>query len=1014
MSNTVSSTESEKCKAAIEEADARLRDFLNETIASILLSAGSNPGDYDRDLFLPGPTNGYPRIRTEFLAEGASESWLRRYEQNKDNKAEGAARELVRARLAELPLPRRRSYYHDMICRHFDLAAALSFLQYTTAADFERRLTERLVRDLSKEDLVQRIIDSREVRNKKGHPTRDREEHLDAAAALEQLESLENLVRCFRPETAAPAVAEKRDEFRACAEKYLALFSNAPIPLAELERLPHFDMDDFESSRFINSYDSQTQTLYFTPLSEVESWLAAMAAKRQAGSRALAEAEARRRSAGAPLQKDLAYDPFAAAAAGAGALVAMRSYRGGPLSAEQRAELLENSIVTADADFWLDKDNRNFLRNRLMPQLFRLGGKLVVDWDTRVELFCAEANEGGKVPAHVQQLAKQAHNLISLAYDMGFVYYGGRDNQLLSSEGRILKTVREHPDRLFTVFTRRKDFCRRLLQHGIRNVIPVYLLPDGECSVRASAMPLAAAAVAAFGGASADANTAALPAVDTPKSAPAAPLPVPPVKPVETPAAPDKTPNVPPAMPDKTPNVPLPVPPTAPVKTPARRKPSAAAESVRCIVDTGERLTIGHLPTLGETVATSDGGHLTLTRELGNGGEGVVYAADTPGVVVKIYHENDLTVYRRNKLMEMIGHNPDIRELCWPIAAVMNAEGEFCGFTMPSAEGYTEFGRSVMILGDSVFAEQHMPQWTRRSLVLLCRELIRIFKLMHSKGILMGDVNKRNLMLCMESAKHPKVMFVDCDSFQFGGYPCPVGTPVFTSPRIYERLGNQPRYPEFLRTEEDENYAIASLLFHVLMLDQSPFSGKGVTDVMEAIRSYNFAYRLPNDPENTGADTPDGYARMIWNNIPKRTKEAFGRVFKYKEILSLDEWDSVLASYQGDIRSGYFTDELKPERYWDTPDKKFCVDFECYICHRTDLNMPKARFEADDKRHEPHLCNNCRSAAFRAREAEATAVCTRCGRKYKTDQWMLYLQSEGFRKPFCPQCREARKRQFSK
>ena len=62
------------------------------------------------------------------------------------------------------------------------------------------------------------------------------------------------------------------------------------------------------------------------------------------------------------------------------------------------------------------------------------------------------------------------------------------------------------------------------------------------------------------------------------------------------------------------------------------------------------------------------------------------------------------------------------------------------------------------------------------------------------------------------------------------------------------------------------------LLFELLeVLNQSPFSSKGVTDLAQAVREGKFAYRfVPKDNSGTvsdGSDTPDGPYRMIWGNI---------------------------------------------------------------------------------------------------------------------------------------------------
>lgn len=60
----------------------------------------------------------------------------------------------------------------------------------------------------------------------------------------------------------------------------------------------------------------------------------------------------------------------------------------------------------------------------------------------------------------------------------------------------------------------------------------------------------------------------------------------------------------------------------------------------------------------------------------------------------------------------------------------------------------------------------------------------RPFQRMHEKGILMGDINPRNFLVTPQCA----VYLVDCDSYQFGGFSCPVGTPLYTPPEVHRSM----------------------------------------------------------------------------------------------------------------------------------------------------------------------------------------------------------------------------------
>jgi len=67
-----------------------------------------------------------------------------------------------------------------------------------------------------------------------------------------------------------------------------------------------------------------------------------------------------------------------------------------------------------------------------------------------------------------------------------------------------------------------------------------------------------------------------------------------------------------------------------------------------------------------------------------------------------------------------------------------------------------------------------------------------------------------------------KVYFIDTDSFQIEGYPCPVGMISYTRP-----LHHKKRYNSYLRTKADDIFAVTILVFQILMLGKHPYSFKG-------------------------------------------------------------------------------------------------------------------------------------------------------------------------------------------
>ena len=219
----------------------------------------------------------------------------------------------------------------------------------------------------------------------------------------------------------------------------------------------------------------------------------------------------------------------------------------------------------------------------------------------------------------------------------------------------------------------------------------------------------------------------------------------------------------------------------------------------------------------------------------------------------------------------MISKNITIPELCWPQSLLTNEEGQFVGYLMPVASEYVEFGQSIMKINSPAIRER-MVQWDRLSMTKLCIAICKMFDKLQKKNVLMGDINPRNFLLNINNKNCVDFRVVDCDSFQIDDYPCLVEVQTYTSPKYNARRKSKQPGSE-LRMPEDENYALASLLFQMIMLNVLPFAGKNAEEIDKAQAEYNFAFRLKDDKENTGANTPDGSARLIWNNLHSDVKE---------------------------------------------------------------------------------------------------------------------------------------------
>lgn len=443
----------------------------------------------------------------------------------------------------------------------------------------------------------------------------------------------------------------------------------------------------------------------------------------------------------------------------------------------------------------------------------------------------------------------------------------------------------------------------------------------------------------------------------------------------------------------------------------------ALAKPVGIIKETKEMLPNSLKINTGSHLKDNKGNDYVLGGVIGEGGEGVAYEIDQE-YVAKVYHSSSLTKNRYDKLKLMTGNNPGINKLCYPIKTLSNENNEFVGYLMPKApDYYVALGKGIMKLGsnDVKALVQKNPKlaglekWNRYHLTRLCANIAKTFAEMHDKEILMGDINQNNILVNCRNAEGGEFKIIDCDSFQIGPYPCPVGTDEFTSPKIYKREHtDRPEYGTFLRKTEDDEYALASLLFRILMFGQQPYASKGSKEITEAEarRNYNFSFKFA---DGKGKEAPEGVYSLIWSNLNYRVKELFVSVFSEGKEVSAKTWYYELNKYAEQIKSGKYSSELQPYRYYDPTGEK-TVDITCAICHRQ-ANMYKDYYKKTIvENHAIPFCALCQATTVPLLRRNIVKVkCEKCGKEYETNAYVAASHDYGdrrFRSFICPECKE--------
>ena len=398
---------------------------------------------------------------------------------------------------------------------------------------------------------------------------------------------------------------------------------------------------------------------------------------------------------------------------------------------------------------------------------------------------------------------------------------------------------------------------------------------------------------------------------------------------------------------------------------------------------------------------------LTEGGEPARGGEGALYLCSLPGMVAKIYHPDQLTARRRDKLLAMLARDPGLDQLCWPAHLLYNGGGQFVGFLMRRApEGAMPFSKTVLKIGGSAVQKELLKDWTRRDLIRAAWRVAQLMDRLHRANILMGDVNAGNFMA--DPANSANVFIVDTDSFQFDGYPCPVGTDEFTCPFVWEngaarpRPGGPVRYGELLRSLEEEQFALAVLLFEILFCGQNPFVSKGQEGFLRCMRERRFPYAVQSGEVWS---VPDGDNWMIWKNLPAAVTTAFTDTFVEWKPRSAGQWARLLKRYLELVVNGVFTDELTPVKYHEfNRDAPFFVDVRCpsELCGHREFNMPREKLDKiaalrPGQNRDALFCRDCRGflTLHGDKLAGEPVVCSVCGRPFRpTIRQVLYHEAD--------------------
>ncbi len=354
-----------------------------------------------------------------------------------------------------------------------------------------------------------------------------------------------------------------------------------------------------------------------------------------------------------------------------------------------------------------------------------------------------------------------------------------------------------------------------------------------------------------------------------------------------------------------------------------------------------------------------------LLKQVGRaGGEGSVYITDT-GYICKIYKQEKTTSFREAKINLLIKNDIKINNVCLPEFVVYNNHRNFVGYLMKKALGYE---LNVSIFKPIPFKNK-FPNWNRIHLTKVALNIIKMVQDLHEYNIIIGDMNPNNILVQDENT----VFMIDTDSFQIEEYPCSVGFNLYT-----RKINHGKRYDEYLRTKDDDIFALATLVFQLMLPGKPPYSYSGGGTEKENMKPENFPYKCDKSGYN---NAPDGQWVYIWSHLPFKLKEIFCQVFRKNLKIELNSIKNAIEDYIYQLEQGHQTLEIFPKTFkqLDQNGKVIHNAFSIFKCScgrdfaLTTTQIEEYKMKGWKLREK---CDICRTI-----QRDSVQICTKCGKK---------------------------------
>lgn len=264
---------------------------------------------------------------------------------------------------------------------------------------------------------------------------------------------------------------------------------------------------------------------------------------------------------------------------------------------------------------------------------------------------------------------------------------------------------------------------------------------------------------------------------------------------------------------------------------------------------------MGWVPQTGATVTDASGTHFVLADQIGEGGQGVVFATQAEGAAVKISTARDASG-RREVLERQIADVARMPLADLPVAAPRYPlTGDVVGYTMTMLTGMTSLASLTLELGQTFDENWYVSTGGLRKRLLAVEMLAEVIAALHARGLVYCDLSANNVLVSA-APDRGRLFLIDLDNLR------PLDEP---PRRIFTPHYAAPEQGTHGATQASDLFSLAVVAFSVLSA-ANPFYGELLDSQRpEAYQEAPFAAAAPwiDDPGDDRNRWPHALPRLL-------------------------------------------------------------------------------------------------------------------------------------------------------